>query len=40
MKAWEQENRELRNANEVLRSKSGFAAQAELERRFDRKTVH
>ena len=34
MKALERENRELRQANEILRKASAYFAQAELERRF------
>ncbi len=33
-KALERENRELRQANEVLRKASAYSAQAELDRRF------
>jgi len=34
MKALERENRELRQANEILRKASAYFAQAELDRRF------
>ena len=34
IKALERENRELRQANEILRKASAFFAQAELDRRF------
>ena len=34
MKALERENRELRQANEILRKASAFFAQAELDRRY------
>ena len=34
LKALEQENRELRQANEILRKASAYFAQAELDRRF------
>ena len=34
LKALERENRELRQANEILRKASAFFAQAELDRRF------
>lgn len=34
MKALERENRELRQANEILRKASAYSAQAELDRRF------
>jgi len=34
IKALEQENRELRQANEILRKASAYFAQAELDRRF------
>ncbi len=34
MKALERENRELRQANEILRKASAYVAQAELDRRF------
>ena len=34
MKALERENRELRQANEILRKASAYLAQAELDRRF------
>ena len=34
MKALERENRELRQANEILRMASAYFAQAELDRRF------
>ena len=34
MKALERENRELRQANEILRKTSAYFAQAELDRRF------
>jgi transposase-like protein len=34
LKALERENRELRQANEILRKASAYFAQAELERRF------
>ena len=34
MKALERENRELRQANEILREASAYFAQAELDRRF------
>src|SRR6476646_2192126 len=33
LKAWERENRELRQANEILRKASAYFAQAELDRR-------
>jgi transposase len=36
MKALERENRELRQANEILRKASAYFAQAELDRRFKR----
>ena len=36
IKAFERENRELRQANEILRKASGYFAQAELDRRFKR----
>jgi transposase len=34
LKALERENRELRQANEILRKASAYFAQAELDRRF------
>ena len=34
IKALERENRELRQANEILRKASAYFAQAELDRRF------
>jgi transposase-like protein len=34
VKALERENRELRQANEILRKASAYSAQAELDRRF------
>ena len=34
MKALERENRELRQANEILRKASAYFAQADLDRRF------
>jgi transposase-like protein len=34
LKALERENRELRQANEILRKASAYVAQAELDRRF------
>jgi transposase-like protein len=34
LKALERENRELRQANEILRKASAYSAQAELDRRF------
>ena len=34
MKAFERENRELRQANEILRKASAYYAQAELDRPF------
>jgi transposase len=34
MKTLERENRELRQANEILRKASAYFAQAELDRRF------
>jgi transposase len=34
LKAPERENRELRQANEILRKASAYFAQAELDRRF------
>jgi len=34
LKALERENRELREANEILRKASAYFAQAELDRRF------
>jgi transposase-like protein len=34
MKALERENRELRQANEILRKASAYFAQAELDRRY------
>jgi transposase-like protein len=34
VKALERENRELRQANEILRKASAYFAQAELDRRF------
>jgi transposase-like protein len=34
LKALERENRELRQANEILRKASAYCAQAELDRRF------
>jgi transposase len=34
LKALERENRELRQANEILRKESAYFAQAELDRRF------
>jgi len=34
LKALEQENRKLRQANEILRKASAYFAQAELDRRF------
>jgi len=36
IKALERENRELRQANEILRKASAYFAQAELDRRFKR----
>ena len=36
LKALERENRELRQANEILRKASAYFAQAELDRRFKR----
>lgn len=36
VKALERENRELRQANEILRKASAYFAQAELDRRFKR----
>ena len=36
LKAPERENRELRQANEILREASAYFAQAELDRRFKR----
>ena len=36
LKALERENRELRQANEILRKASGYVAQAELDRPFKR----
>jgi transposase-like protein len=36
MKALERENRELRQANEILRKASAYFAQAELDRPFKR----
>ena len=36
MKAFERENRELRQANEILRKASAYFAQAELDRPFKR----
>jgi transposase-like protein len=36
LKALERENRELRQANEILRKASAFFAQAELDRRHKR----
>jgi transposase len=36
LKALERENRELRQANEILRKASAYFAQAELDRRFRR----
>ena len=36
MKSLERENRELRQANEILRKASAYFAQAELDRRFKR----
>ena len=36
LKALERENRELRQANEILRKASGYFAQAELDRPFKR----
>jgi transposase-like protein len=35
LKALERENRELRQANEILRKASAYFAQAELDRRFE-----
>ena len=35
LKALERENRELRQANEILRKASAYFAQAELDRRFN-----
>jgi len=40
IKALERENRELRQANEILRKASAHFAQAELDRRFKPKTGH
>jgi transposase len=37
LKALERENRELRQANEILRKASAYFAQAELDRRFKRR---
>lgn len=34
LKALDRENRELRQANEILRKTSAYVAQAELDRRF------
>jgi transposase-like protein len=34
LKALERENRDLRQANEILRKASAYSAQAELDRRF------
>ena len=36
LKSLERENRELRQANEILRKASAYFAQAELDRRFKR----
>ena len=36
LKALERENRELRQANEILRKASAYFAQAELDRQFKR----
>ena len=36
VKSLERENRELRQANEILRKASAYFAQAELDRRFKR----
>ncbi len=36
LKALERENRELRQANEILRKASAYFAQAELDRPFER----
>jgi len=36
LRALERENRELRQANEILRKESAYFAQAELDRRFKR----
>jgi len=36
LRALERENRELRQANEILRKASAYFAQAELDRRFKR----